>query len=160
MTCPNRNHPTRTVDICADEAEVLALALLRFVAAGYLTSDVACWEAARDKAEQALGPVVGSQAVAAMTAVLRAVRRERQGDWRFMPATCCRATGDECGLIDLIGLARGGGVSELQRKAAEFAGSGEAPHLCASLMAAAGMLSLVQPQLARSRPVKARAMVH
>jgi len=160
MPCQERHHLTPLANICADESEVLALALLRFVAAGYLTSDVACWEAAHDKAEHALGPVVGPQAVAAMTAVLRAMRRERRGEWRFMPATCCRATGDECGLIELVGLARSGAVVDMQRKAAEFAGADEAPDLCASLLAAAGMLSLVQPQLARAKSPAARATVH
>ena len=30
-------------EACADEAQVLALAITRFIAAGYMTQDVACW---------------------------------------------------------------------------------------------------------------------
>lgn len=147
MRCQDRSHLTLIADVCTDDAEVLALAILRFVAAGYLTCDVACWDAAYDEAERRLGPVEGPQAVAAMTGVLRAIRKERQGDWLFMPATCCRATDDECKLLDLIGMARRGVGSELEQKAVEFTGAREAPCLCASLQAAAGMLAILQPRI-------------
>ena len=42
----------RIRDVCADESEVLALAIARFVRAGYMTADVACWDAAYDAAER------------------------------------------------------------------------------------------------------------
>jgi hypothetical protein len=161
MHCQERTPLNRIADICADEAEVLALALLRFVAAGYLTSDVACWDAAYEKAEQALGPVEGPLAVAAVTGIMRAVRRERRADWHFMPATCCRATEDEGRLIGMIGLARRESWAELAGRAAEFAGAEEAPRILASLQAAAGMLSVLQPRLVHRRSTATRtAAIH
>jgi hypothetical protein len=41
----------RVADACRDEAEILALSVARFVAAGYMTGDIACWDAAFNGAE-------------------------------------------------------------------------------------------------------------
>jgi hypothetical protein len=35
----------KLTEVCTDEAEVLALTITRFIAAGYMTQDVACWDA-------------------------------------------------------------------------------------------------------------------
>jgi hypothetical protein len=45
----------RLADVCRDEIEVLAISISRFVAAGYLTGEVACWDAGHDRAEEILG---------------------------------------------------------------------------------------------------------
>lgn len=131
-------------EICSDDADKLALSVLRYVAAGYLTGDVACWEAAHDAAERILGPVEGADFVASMTGIVRAIRREREGEWRFMPATCCRATADECDLIELIGCARRTGLAEIHAKAEIVTGGRPASCLCASVAAAAGRLNALQ----------------
>ena len=39
--------------------------------------------------------------MAALVGVMRAIRRERREDWRFMPATCCRVTADERALKEI-----------------------------------------------------------
>ena len=41
-------------DVCPDDAAVLALSVTRFIAAGYMTGDVACWDAAYNGAERVL----------------------------------------------------------------------------------------------------------
>jgi hypothetical protein len=153
-------HMNRMADICADDAEVLALSILRFVAAGYMTSDVACWDAAYDTAERVLGPVEGPQLVAAMTALVRAIRRERDGDWCFMPATCCRATADELQLIGLIGSARRGLHAEVREKAEALTGGQPASRLCESTVAAADRLNAVQVGLALESPWPVRTAIH
>jgi len=43
-------------ETCAHEAQVLALSITRFIAAGYMTQDVACWDAGCQRAEEVLGP--------------------------------------------------------------------------------------------------------
>lgn len=73
-------------EVCADEGEILALSVARFIAAGFMTADVACWDAAFDAAERLLGPDEGARFVAAVTGVMRAIRAERSADWSFMPA--------------------------------------------------------------------------
>jgi hypothetical protein len=41
--------------VCADEAEILAMAVVRYIAAAAMTSDSACWDAALDHADMHLG---------------------------------------------------------------------------------------------------------
>ena len=151
---------SRIADICADDAEVLALSILRFVAAGYMTSDVACWDAAYDAADRVLGPVEGPQFVAAMTGIMRAIRCERAGDWAFMPATCCRATANESQLIDLIGCARRGLRADLQEKAEALTRGQPASSLCACVTAAADRLNALRLGLAPQTPRPANAAIH
>jgi hypothetical protein len=151
---------TQIADICADDAEVLALSIMRFVAAGYMTSDVACWDAAYDAAERMLGPVEGPQLVAAMTGIMRAIRSERGGDWAFMPATCCRATADEYQLIGLISCARRGLRTDLQEKAEALTRGRPASSLCACVTAAADRLNALPLGLAPRSPRPANAAIH
>jgi hypothetical protein len=151
---------SRIADICADDAVVLALSILRFVAAGYMTSDVACWDAAYDAAERILGPVEGPQLVAAMTGIMRAIRQERGGDWAFMPATCCRATDDEYQLIVLIGCARRSLQADVREQAKALTRGQSALNLCASVTAAANRLNALRLGLAPEIPQPANASIH
>lgn len=150
----------RIADICADDAEVLALSILRFVAAGYMTSDVACWDAAYDAAERVLGPVEGTQVVAAMTGIMRAIRCERAGEWAFMPATCCRATADENQLIDLINCARRSPHADLREKAEVLTRGQPAAGLCLSVTAAADRLNALRFGPASRNPPLGNALIH
>ena len=112
----------RVADVCGDEADILALSVARFVAAGYMTSDVACWNAAFDGAEQLLGATEGCRFVACVVAIVRALRAEREDDWSFMPASCCRVTGHECALVNLINRGRRRLWTDLEEAAAELTG--------------------------------------
>jgi hypothetical protein len=147
-------------EVCGDDAEVLALSVLRFVAAGYMTSDVACWDAAYDGAERLLGIMEGPQLVAAMTRVMRAIRSERQRDWHFMPATCCRVTEDERQLVALLASARQHRRSEVAARAARLTGMSDAPRLAAAVSAAAEMLDAAQPRLRPATAMPAQAVLH
>lgn len=124
----------RVADVCGDEADILALSVARFVAAGYMTSDVACWDAAFDGAEQLLGPAEGGRFVSCVVGIVRALRAERDGEWSFMPASCCRVTGHECALVALIG--RGRRRQDLEDAAAEITARAAAPRLVAAIRAA------------------------
>jgi hypothetical protein len=145
--------------VCNDDAEVLALSILRFVAAGYLTSDVACWDAAHDGAERLLGTVAGPQMVALMTGIMRAIRREREGDWRFMPAPCCRVTEDEQRLIELIALARSGCRKDLETGAAVLMRRETAPGLSDAVWAASSMLSSTSGRLVAAASERDKTVV-
>ncbi len=138
----------RVADICGDEADILALSVARFVAAGYMTSDVACWNAAFDGAEQLLGPTEGCRFVACVVAIIRALRAERDGDWSFMPASCCRVTGHECALVTLInrGVSASGRI--WRRPPPRFTGREAAPRLVAAVRAAVGPLDAAAQRLA------------
>jgi len=140
----------RVVDVCGDEAEILALSVARFVAAGYMTSDVACWNAAFDGAEQLLGPVEGCRFVACVVAIIRALRAERQDDWSFMPASCCRVTGHECALVGLINQGRRRHGADLEAAAAEITGRETAPRLVAAIRAAVEPLDAAAARLAQA----------
>ena len=138
----------RVVDVCGDEADILALSVARFVAAGYMTSDVACWNAAFDGAEQLLGPAEGCRFVACVVAIVRALRAEREGDWSFKPASCCRVTGHECALVALIGRGRRRLWANLEEAAAEITGREAAPRLVAAVRAAVATLDAAAERLA------------
>lgn len=112
-------------DACKDDATVLALSVIRSIAAGYMTGDVACWDAGFEGAERILGEVDGARFVAAMATLVRAIRRERQGDFSFLPATCCRVTADESDLLDLLQA----GSNRLEEASRAFARCDDAPRL-------------------------------
>src|SRR5215217_5041437 len=105
-TGPHDQLPT-VAEACANEAQVLALSVTRFIAAGYMTQDVACWDAGCQRAGEVLGPVNAPRLVAAMIGVMRALRAERKQPWQFMPATCCRVTRDEISLLRALCDAQG-----------------------------------------------------
>lgn len=137
----------KVAEVCGDDAEVLALSVARFVAAGYMTRDIACWDAAFDGAETLLGAEAGGRFVAGIVGVVRALRVERSDDWAFMPATCCRLTGHECALVGLIGRGRRRLWDEVDRGAAEITGQPEAPRLVAALRAAVGPIDAAAEHL-------------
>lgn len=148
---PAREPMRRVSEACRDEAEILALSVTRFVAAGYMTGDVACWEAAFSGAEELLGSHEGGRFVAGMVGIVRALRAEHQGDWSFMPASCCRLTGHECALVALIGRGRIGAWDEVAQEAAVLAGRDNAPRLTAAVRAAAESLDAAARRLAPAR---------
>src|SRR4051794_3525225 len=87
--------PPTGAEVCTDEMQVLALSITRFIATGYMTQHVTCWDAECQCAEDVLGPMNGPRLVAALIGVMRARQTERQQPWQFKPATCCRVTRDE-----------------------------------------------------------------
>lgn len=150
---PSASAPLRRVgEACRDEAEILALSVARFVAAGYMTGDIACWDAAFNGAEELLGSSEGGRFVAGMVGIVRALRVERDGDWSFMPASCCRLTGHECALVALIGRGRRGAWDEVAQQAAALAGRETAPRLAAAVRAAAGTIDAAALRLAPPSP--------
>ena len=131
-------------EVCPDDAAAVALSLTRFVAAGYMTGDVACWDAAYTVAEGVLGAADGQRVVAAMTGLVRAIRAERATDWSFMPTSCCRVTAAEQQLMGLLALVRAGRGTQAEAAARALTG-GEATRLLAAVAVAAGLLAAVAP---------------
>jgi hypothetical protein len=138
----------KVADVCPDNASVLALSVTRFIAAGYMTGDVACWDAAYNSAEQVQGVEEAPAFLATMIGVMRAIRAERAADWSFMPAACCRVTLHEQDLMDLLALSRSAPAADLPRQAARLAGVAAAPRLTRAPRLAAGSLDRAQRQLA------------
>ena len=158
---PSKHAPMpRVAEVCGDDAEVLALSVARFVAAGYTTRDIACWDAAFDGAETLLGPEAGGRFVAGIVGVVRALRAEREDDGSFMPASCCRLTGHECALVGLIGRGRRRLWDEVGRDAAALTGRPEAPRLVAALRAAVGPIDEAAGHLAVPARRPNRAALH
>lgn len=159
-TQPNHEPMPRVADICGDDAEVLALSVARFVAAGYMTRDIACWDAAFDGAETLLGPADGGRFVAAIVGIVRALRVEREDDWSFMPATCCRLTGHECALVGLIGRSRRRLWDDVGRGAADITGRTDAPRLVAALRSAIDPIDAAAGRLGGTKQRPADAALH
>ena len=88
--CPERTgcpaDPTAATLPRDGVARAVMLAL-RFVAAAAETGDAACFDAAFDGAEAALGPRDGALLVARAAALVRALKRE-EAELRFLPPPC------------------------------------------------------------------------
>jgi hypothetical protein len=147
-------------EVCRDEIEALALSVTRFVAAGYMTSDVACWDAAYDAADGVIGPTEGAQLIARLTVVMRAIRAERGADWRFMPAPCCRVTEDERRLIDLLQAGREARWSDVEARAAALAGAPAAPRLASAVRIVAEALGPCRGRGEEPAPGRRTASLH
>ncbi|MFL9826977.1 hypothetical protein ABTU92_19160, partial [Rhodoplanes sp. SY1] len=99
--------------VCGDAGEQLALALVRYVCAGYMTASADCWDAAYACAEHAFGPVDGPSFVGRAGALVRALRTERRGGFAFFPVSCAQVSGDEAALLGLVQAARAGDAAAL-----------------------------------------------
>lgn len=137
----------KVTEVCGDDAEVLALSITRFIASGYMTGDVACWDMAYTGAERVLGPEPAGQLVASLTGVMRALRAERSREWSFMPATCCRVTAHEAALIRLMRLARTGAVDAVSDAAARLVEARDAPRTAAAVHIGATALNAIAAEL-------------
>jgi hypothetical protein len=69
---------------------------------GYASRNLASWEHAFRLADDRLGLADGSILAARVSALIRAMRDERQVDFGFMPLGCSRISEDEEALIALI----------------------------------------------------------
>jgi hypothetical protein len=157
MPDPNR---TRLEEACSDGADVLAMAVSRFIAAASMTGDAACWDAAHACAEDVLGAVEGARLVAAMASVMRALKAERMKPWAFMPASCCRLTGDERDLVAALQAARQERSSDIRETARRLTDLEDAARLVVALTAAAALLNDLAPVVAPPMPRRGRMQVH
>lgn len=149
----------RLADVCGDNIDILAIAISRFVAAGYMTGDVACWDAGHDQAERMLGPIQGSRLVASLTGVIRALRAERAEPWNFMPASCCHLTGQEAGLVRLLAIGRRGDHVGVVKSAASLAGCDPAQRLVAAVLGAAETMNALENMFGSGRLQPAEEIV-
>ncbi|WP_375462730.1 hypothetical protein [uncultured Methylobacterium sp.] len=157
---PRHDRMPMVSEVCGDDAEVLALSVARFVAAGYITSDVARWDAAFDGAERLLGAAEGGRFVSCVVGIVRALRSERDAEWSFMPATCCRLTGHECALVGLIGHGRRRLWDEVGLGAAAITGRDAAPRLVAAVRNAVAAIDSAAGRLGGTAPRRPRAALH
>jgi hypothetical protein len=148
----------KLADVCRDDIEILAMSISRFIAAGYMTSDVACWDAGHDLAERKLGPIAGPRLVASMASVIRALRAERIEPWHFMPANCCRVTRDELELVKLLSLGRTGSKT-LINAAARLTGR-TAQRLVEAVLAATEALNAHQTSASAVQLRQSDTMLH
>jgi hypothetical protein len=137
-------------DVCQDEIEMLAISIGRFIIAGYVTGDVACWDAGHDRAETSLGFIDGPRLVASMAAVIRALRGERDKAWHFMPANCCRLTADELGLVKLLAVGRLGDRDAVVEGAIRLTGSRSVAWLVTTVLSAGEVLCELHEALPQS----------
>ncbi len=86
-------------EICETADDILAMCVLRFVLAGYCHNRAQCFDAAVDAAAAVHGEQYGLTLMTRAMAVVRALRSERNGDFRYLPANCCRISEDEQELV-------------------------------------------------------------
>lgn len=86
-----------------DGVERAVMLALRFVAAAAETGDAACFDAAFDGAEAALGPRDGALLVARAAALIRALRRD-EAELHFLPPPCRYLSPGEARLLAALRL--------------------------------------------------------
>jgi hypothetical protein len=94
-------------ETCEAENDILAISVLRFVLAGYCHDRMQCFDAAIDVAAFVHGEEFGLALMSRAVAVVRALRAERNGNFRYLPANCCRISEDEQELVDAMNAIRG-----------------------------------------------------
>jgi hypothetical protein len=82
--------------------ELVILDLVRCFCHGYASRNLAAWEHAFRIADDRLGLADGPILAARVTALIRAMRDERQVHFGFMALGCCRISEDEEALMALI----------------------------------------------------------
>jgi hypothetical protein len=93
--------------------EALAISLLRFIFAGQLHGDGACYEAAHHAAETALDFPEATELVVRVTCLVRAMKCERSDEFQFLPPNCCRITRDEQSFLHALRAAIDGDAGSL-----------------------------------------------
>jgi hypothetical protein len=107
--CPVAGSGARLVaDLCPEAPERLALCVFRYLAAARETREADCVDAAFAEAEAALPPEEAGLLVGALGGLVRAFATEMGREPATLPASCCRATADEAGLVALLARARAG----------------------------------------------------
>lgn len=96
--CSGAGFPLLT-EICETPDDILAICVLRFVLAGYCHNRAQCFDAAADAAAAVHGEQYGLTLMTRAMAVVRALRTERNGDFRYLPANCCHISEDEQELV-------------------------------------------------------------
>lgn len=87
---------------CHSQIDELVLMITRLTCAGFHTESVAFWDLAYEHAEELLGEVDGPPFVARLSALVRALSKERVEDFHFMPAACSFISVDECDFLHAI----------------------------------------------------------
>jgi hypothetical protein len=95
--------------------ENLTLDVFRCVCDVYATASAQPWEVAIKFAEEQLGLVDGPLLVARVTALLRALRKERATGFSYLSAGCQHVSPDELTMTGLLKAARRGDRSALER---------------------------------------------
>jgi hypothetical protein len=101
-------------ETCETENDILAICVLRFVLAGYCHDRMQCFDFAIDAAASIHGEQFGLALMTRAVAVVRALRAERNGNFRYLPANCCRISEDEQELVDAMNAVRGNDRSVME----------------------------------------------
>jgi hypothetical protein len=120
-------------DLDVDGGDRLTLMVMRLLCDALAKQSLYPWEQAHAAAESVLGLRDGPTLVARMTALLRAIRAERQTPFSYMSALCptCsqRLSEEEENVLLVLRAARLGRPEEVASRAAALAGAVEAPRI-------------------------------
>ena len=119
--------------------EDVTLDLFRLICQTYASGDAGSWDAALNHAEGKLGPLDGPSFVARITALVRALRAERNGRFSFMSAGCRHLHDDELCVLTVIKAARQGDQATLEEVACHLARGSESTRIELAARALGGL---------------------
>lgn len=116
-------------EFCETADDVLAICVLRFVLAGYCHDRARCFDAAVDAAAGVYGEPYGLALMTRAMGVVRALRAERNGDFRYLPANCSRICEDEQELVSAMIAVRYGAPTQVAEAIDALSRSHQAPRI-------------------------------
>lgn len=93
-------------EICAHPTDRNAIVLLRFVFAAHAFHNVQCIDAALGLAAELYGYEAAPLVAGRLLTLVRSLRLERHGNFRFLPGNCTRISEDEMELAEALRAAR------------------------------------------------------
>jgi hypothetical protein len=135
---------------CQTENDILAICVLRFVLAGYCHDRMQCFDAAIDAAASIHGEHFGLAIMTRAVAVVRALRAERNGNFRYLPANCCRISEDEQELVDAMNAVRGNDQFRIASAITTLSRCDHAPRIYQAVFAFAATASAPPETFGRS----------
>ena len=143
-------------EVCETSDDILAICVLRFVLAGYCHDRAQCFDAAVDAAASVHGELYGLTLSARAMGLVRALRAERNGDFRYLPANCCRICEDEQELVAAMVAMRGENPLAVADAITSLAKNHHAPRIMQAVWAFS-VMAATSPDVAPDTPKAAQA---
>jgi hypothetical protein len=144
-------------ELAADAQEALTISLIRFVFAGYCSGRVDAWDHGFEAAASVLGHEGGAVFFARVLTLGRAVKAERQGDFKFLPGHCNRVSEDEMELLGALQAARSGDPHLFEQGMIVLSRQLHTERLLAAMTAMANLIGMITNETDAKSPSHAAA---
>jgi len=132
--------------------EDMALDLVRLLLSAQVTGEARYWFAAMDHAETNLGSLPAATLCVHVTALVRAVRRDRRAPFSFLSFGCRHICDDEIAVISLLQALQLGSQADVDDALAHLAQGGPVQGLSACSTVLAERMRVIEAALVQGQP--------